>query len=103
MPEDRREPILARISLLLLLINIFLWAGLRDMDILIVSLTSTGLALVGAIMGYKAYRRIRKHGGRIPGEAMAMVGYWSNLVLFLLTFLLFAYSLAMAFLRGEIL
>ena len=77
--------------------------GLRNLDILVLSLSSTVLALVGAITGYRAYRRIRKHGGRIPGEAMAMIGYWSNLVLLLLSFLVFCYSFAMAFLRGDIL
>ncbi len=73
------------------------------MDILIVTLSSAVLALLGTVAGYRAYRRIRKHGGRIPGEAMAMIGYWANLVLFLAAFLAFCYSFAMAFLRGDIL
>ena len=57
------------------------------MDILIVSLSSAVLALLGGVAGYRAYRRIRKHGGRIPGEAMAMIGYWANLMLLLAAFL----------------
>lgn len=103
MPEDRREPVLARISLLFLLVNIFLWAGLRNMDILVVSLASAFIAFCGTVTGYRAHRRIRRYGGRIPGEAISMVGYYSNLVLFLLTLLLFCYSFAMAVLRGDIL
>jgi hypothetical protein len=103
MPGERKEPILARASLGLLLLNLFLWAGLRNLDILMLSLISSLVALLGAVAGYRAYRRIRKHGGRIPGEAMAMIGYWFNLILFILVGLLFCYSFAMAFLRGEIL
>lgn len=103
MPEDRREPLLARVSLLFLLINIFLWVGFRNVDVLIVSLSSTLIAFIGAIAGYRAQRRIRRYGGRIQGEGMATVGYYANLVLFLLALLLFCYSFAMAVLRGEIL
>lgn len=103
MPDDRREPLAARLSLLLLLVNIFLWVGLRHIDVLVVSLASTFIAFIGAIVGYRARRRIRKYGGRIQGEGMAMIGYYANLGLFLATLLLFCYSFAMAVLSGEIL
>ena len=103
MPEDRREPLGARVSVLMILTNIFLWVGLRNVDVLVVSLISVLVAVVGLVMGYKAGRRIRRRGGRLAGETMASIGYWGNLGLFVVTFFLFSYSLAMAILRGDIL
>ena len=103
MPEDRQEPILARIAVILLLANAFVWAGMRNVDILIVTLTSTLLALVGLVAGYRARKRIRRYGGRIPGEAIGEIGYWGNLVVFVGASLLFSYAVAMGVLRGDLL
>ena len=103
MPEDRREPLLARLSILFLLANIFVWVGLRATDILVVTLVSSLLGLAGLITGHRARHKIRRKGGRVAGEQMATIGYWANLVAFVVGSLLFAYAFAMGVLRGDLL
>ena len=102
MPKDRREPLGARVSLLLILANGFLWIGLRNVDILVMSLASLLIALIGLIIGYKAGKKIHRHGGRLSGENMAKIGYWGNLLLFVGALFLFCYSLALGMLRGDL-
>ena len=103
MPEDRREPVGARLSLLLLLGNLFVWVGLRGTDVLLVTLASTLLALAGWVGAQRARRKIRRAGGRMSGETMALIGYWGNLLVFILAFLMFSYAVAMGILRGDLL
>ncbi len=102
MPKDRREPLGARVSMLLILANGFLWIGLRNVDILVVSLGSLLIALMGLILGYKSGKKIQRHSGRLSGENMATIGYWGNLLLFVGALFLFCYLLALGMLRGEL-
>jgi len=103
MPGDQREPLGARIALILILLNIFLWIGLRNVDILVVSLGSLLLALAGLVIGYRAGKRIQRHGGRISGESMTRIANWGNLLLFVGSFFLFCYLLLLGMLRGDLL
>jgi hypothetical protein len=93
----------AKVSVMLLLLNGFVWAGLRSLDVVVLTLLSWLLALAGLLLGRMAGKYIRRHRGKIGGESIAMIGYWGNLIVFLLTFLLFSYSLAMGILRGDFL
>lgn len=102
MPKDRREPLGARVTLLLILGNCFLWIGLRNVDILVMSLASLLIALIGLIIGYKTGKKINRHGGRLSGENMANIGYWGNLLFFVGALFLFCYSLALGMLRGDL-
>ena len=86
-----------------MLVNVFIFVGLRSTDILLVTLAATLVALGGLIAGRKAVTRIRRSGGRLQGEPMANIAYWGNLVLFILSSLMFAYAAAMGILRGELL
>jgi hypothetical protein len=97
------EPLSAKLPIVFLLANVFVWAGLRGTDILLVTLLSTIFGFTGMVIAYRAKHNIRRKGGRVSGETMALIGYWANLVIFLLAFLLFAYSVAMGVLRGELL
>jgi len=90
-------------SLIFLLINVFIWAGLRGTDILVVTLLSALVGFAGWLMAFRAGRKIRRMGGRVAGEAVALIAYWGNLAIFLLSSLMFAYSVAMGILRGDLL
>ena len=103
MPEGKREPLGARVSAFCLLLNLFIWVGFRNMDMLIVGLASVLVALVGTVIGRKAYNRIRRRGGRMAGESMARIGYLGNLWVMVLVGFFWVYVLTMAILRGEIL
>jgi hypothetical protein len=94
---------LARLSILLLLVNVFVCVGFWWTEILLVTLASSLLGLAGLIIGYKAKHKIRRKGGRVSGEQMAIIGYWGNLVVFVLASLFFAYAVAMGVLRGDLL
>lgn len=98
-----RESLLAKVSVLLLLSNGFLWAGLRSLDILLLTLLSALVGLAGLIFGILARRHLRRHHGRIGGESLALIGYWGNLAMFILPALMFSYAFAMGVLRGELL
>lgn len=101
--KGQGEPMMAKIPIVLLLLNFFVWPALRGTDILLVTLISTVLGLVGLVMAWRARKVIRRKGGRIRGETMATIGYWGNLIVFVLAGLLFSYSVAMGVLRGELL
>lgn len=94
---------MAKLPILLLLINFFVCITLRGTDILVVTLISSLLGLAGLVMAWRARKIIRRKGGRIRGESMATIGYWGNLIFFVLAGLLFSYSVAMGVLRGELL
>ncbi len=98
-----RESLLAKISVLLLLVNGFLWAGLRSLDILVLTLLSALVGLAGLLLGMLARRHLRRHHGRIGGESLALIGYWGNLAMFILPALMFSYAFAMGVLRGDLL
>lgn len=101
--RSRKESRLAQATLVILLLNGFIWAGLRGLDILVLSLVSMLMALTGLLAALAARRAIRRRRGGMEGDSLATIGYWGNLTVFLLTLLLFVYSLAMGILRGELL
>lgn len=101
MPADRKEPFGARLSGTLILVNICIWIGLRHIDILVISGISAVLALIGFISGYRSLKRIVRRGGRIGGEGIARIGYYGNMICLILFLLIFAYSFAQGFLRGD--
>lgn len=101
--RKQKEPWIAKVSLLLLLMNGFIWAGLRSLDIVILSFLSMSVALAGWLCGRAAKKYIRRRHGSIGGDSMAQVGYWGNLGGLIATFLLFSYALAMGILRGDFL
>lgn len=88
---------------MLLLANGFIWAGLRSLDIVLLSFISMCVAFTGFLLGRAAGRYIRRHCGSVGGESAALIGYWGNLGAFIATFLLFSYSLAMGILGGDFL
>lgn len=103
MPEDRREPLGARIGLLLVLLNIFIWLGFRFVVPVVVSGVGTVMALAGLLLARKAELRIRKYQGRIAGEHLAMIAVWGNLILLILNALLFCYLFGTRFVMVQLL
>ena len=102
-PKGQGEPLMAKLPIALLLANAFVWISLRGTDILLVTFLSSLFGLVGLVIAWKARKVIRRKGGRVRGESMATIGYWGNLIAFVLASLLFSYSVAMGILRGEFL
>jgi hypothetical protein len=102
MPQEKREPLAVRVAMLVLLLNIFLWIGFRSTDLLIVSLCSAVLALIGWITAQSGKRKARHLASRGGSDTLLLLAYWGNLILFLLALLLFAYLVAMGILRGEL-
>ncbi len=103
MPADRREPLGARVGLLAVLLNVFLWLGFRHVDYLVVSFAGTVLALAGLVLAKRAGIRIRKKQGRIAGDHIATLGTWGNAFFLSMNFLLFCYLLGIGILSGELL
>ncbi len=103
MPEDQKEPFTAKASLVFMLLCFFVYVTLRGTDVLAVTLLATVVGFTGWILAIVARKRIRHAGGRIGGESLALIGYWGNLILFLLSALWFSYSVAMGILRGDLL
>jgi len=101
--KELKESPLAKASLLFLLMNVFVAVGLRGIDMLVVSLVATLVALAGMLTGRKALHHVKRRRGRVGGESLAQIGYWGNLIIFILTFLLFSYLVAIGILRGELL
>lgn len=99
--RDQQEPLVSRLAILMGLLVVFLWVGFRGVDIVVISLGSTLLGLAGfilALFGAKAERRRR---GSTGSSGLTQIAYWANLALFLGSFLLFSYSLAIGILRGD--
>jgi hypothetical protein len=99
----QKEPWIAKASVGLLLVNGFIWAGLRSLDIVLLSFLSMSVAFLGWLLGRAAGKYIRRRHGSVGGESAAQIGYWGNLGFFIATFLLFSYSVAMGILRGDFL
>lgn len=99
---ELRESGLARTSLFLLLLNGFVWAGLRNFDLLLVSLLSTLVALSGLLAGRKARFVLERQRGRMEGESLALIGYWGNVLVFIAAFFFFSYLLAKGLLAGDL-
>lgn len=98
----QHESVLAKLSVIFLLSNGFIWAGLRGLDILVLSLIASFSAGTGLLLSLSAKKALRQKHGRLGGEAFAIVGYWGNLITVILSFMLFSYSLFRAILRGEL-
>ena len=98
-----KESKAGKVGLLLLLLNLFLWAGLRGTDIVVLTFLMALVAFTGYILAVMARKSMRRQRGAVGGESIAAIAYWGNLILFLLTFLMFSYSLAIGVLRGDFL
>jgi hypothetical protein len=98
----QKEPLRAKISLILLLLNGSIWAGLRGLDVIVLTFLSVLVALAGMLLGLAGRRYIRRHRGAIGGDSIALIGYWGNLIVFVLALLMFSYAVAMGILRGEL-
>jgi hypothetical protein len=98
---DPKEPIWSRLSILIALLVVFLWVGFRGVDIVVISLGSTLLALTGfgfALLGGKIERRRR---GSTGSSGLTQIAYWIHFAVLVGSFLLFSYSLAIGILRGD--
>ena len=98
-----RESKAGKIALLLLLLNCFIWAGLRGIDVVVLTLLSALVAFAGYLLAMSGRKALRRHRGAVGGESIVLIAYWGNLILFILTFLMFSYSLAIGVLRGDFL
>ena len=105
-PRDRdkeRFSKLALASMAFLFINLLVWTSLRFREVIISSGLSTVCGLAGFIFGVVALKRIHRRHGRLQGESVAMLGKWLNLAIFVLSALLFVYSVSVALMRGQLL
>jgi len=89
------------ISVGILLINAFQWISLRGFDTIIVAFLSIILAAIGWVFGVYALRKIKRHRGVLQGEGAALMGYWGNLIVFLVSLLFFCWLLFLGIMRGE--
>lgn len=87
----------------MLLVNLCLLAGLRNLDKLVLTLLVAVVAGIGWGLAIVAQRKLRRHHGRLQGEGLAQLGYWANLIIMLMFLLGFAWFTAMGILRGELL
>ena len=92
-----------KVALLLLLLNIFIYAGFRGTDIVVLTFVMALVAFIGYLLAFLSRRSMRRHRGAVGGESIVLLAYWGNLILFLLSFLMFSYSLAIGILRGDFL
>jgi ABC-type Co2+ transport system permease subunit len=101
--DELRTSKLAVASVAMLLLNVFQAITLRSLDMLIVSAVAFLLALLGAFLGYKARRAIRRYQGVLQGDAAAQIGYWINLAVAFAALLYFLWNLFLAMYSGRIL
>lgn len=105
-PRDRsneRFSKMALASIACLFVNVLVWTSLRFREVIISSGLLTAFGLAGLILGVFALKRIHRRHGRLQGESVAMLGKWLNLAIFVLSALLFIYSLSVAVMRGQLL
>lgn len=91
----------AWISVGLLLLNAFQWIVMRGYDLLLAALISVLIALPGAIFGYVALKKIRRHRSALEGESLAHVGYWGHFIICTLSFFLFCWLFLTGVLAGR--
>lgn len=101
--SHHNEPFAAKAALVILLLNVFLWVGLRNLDIVVVSFCAALLALVGFITAHRARRWSRRHNRAGEEDSMAVIAFWGNAILLLGSTLVFAYQFAIGVLRGDFL
>ena len=81
----------------------FAMAGLRSLDVVLLSLLTTVLGFSGFILAIYARKSLRRKHGRLEGESAAGIGYWGNLIVFLLSLLGFCWFFAIGVMRGDFL
>ena len=81
----------------------FVMAGLRSLDVVLLSLLTTFLGFFGFLTAIYARKKLRRQRGRLEGESAAMIGYWGNLVVFLVSLLGFCWFFAIGVMRGDFL
>lgn len=97
------ESLLAKIAVIFLLLNIFIVTGLRNVDMLVVTLLVVLTSGSGFVFAIYAKRQLRRRSGRLQGEGLATLGYWGNLIVMLMFLLAFSWFFAMGILRGDLL
>ena len=78
-------------------------AGLRSLDVGLLSLLTGILGFLGFVFGIYARKHLRRKRGRLEGESAAMIGYWGNLFVFLISVLGFCWFFATGVMRGDFL
>ncbi len=101
--EDWRENLTAKLAVFFLLLNIFIWTGLRGIDPLVPAVCSIGVSLVGMLLGQHGLRRLRRRFGTGSGESVALIGLWGNRIVLGVCLLLFVYLMAVGILKGDFL
>jgi hypothetical protein len=81
----------------------FVFIAFRNVDILIVTLAMSILSLAGMLTGRIALKKVRRHRSELSGESAATIGYWGNLIVFILSLLAFSWFLALAIIKGDLL
>jgi len=97
-----QETFAGKLAVFLLLLNILVWAALRDQDLLLPSASSVIISFFGMWLGQRGLRRVKRHLGDVSGESIALIGMWGNRIVFSVCLLLFAYLLAIGILQGEL-
>lgn len=87
----------------MILINVCLFVGLRNIDMLAITLMVTLISAIGFFCAIRARKQLRRHYGRIQGEGTALLGYYGNLATMLLFGFGFAWFLTIGILRGDLL
>jgi hypothetical protein len=100
--DNIKETPWAKAAVFMLLVNIFVLAGLRNIDKLVITLVVAVVAGIGWVFAIRAQRQLRRYHGRLQGDGLAALGYWGNLLMMLFFLLGFAWFLAMGILRGEL-
>lgn len=93
----------AQASVLMILVNVCLFVGLRNLDMLVLTLMVALVAALGWFFAIRARKQLRRRYGRMQGEGAAMLGYWGNLIIMLLFTFGFSWFFAMGILRGDLL
>ena len=101
--ENLRFSYNAGASIGFILLNLFLWAGFRSIEILLMLLVNVLISGIGFLLAWRALKKIRRTHGVIQGEAAARIGYWGNLGIFVATFFFFAFLVAYGVLKGDFL
>lgn len=101
--ENLRFSYKAGASIGFILLNLFLWAGFRGIEILLMLLANILISGIGLLLAWFALKKIRRTHGVIQGEAAAQIGYWGNLGILLISFFFFAFLVAYGVLKGDFL
>lgn len=63
----------------------------------------TGVSFIGYLLAILAKKKLRRHRGRLDGDSVAEIGYWGNLLVFLVSLLGFCWFFLIGVARGDFL